>query len=286
MPGRSRTTARFAPRVLLVLLAAVVAPPSAFADGRVGFLADRLKYPPNGGQPDDFRVRTNAALALGASDDEQAVAPLCGALADPNDLVRQAVVLALKRLARGSAGPCLRKRLPIESSVAIRRQIEHAIEAVESAGAAAAPGTPNAVPFVEKAKFYVSISPIANNTERPTAEIERTVRAAIASKLNELGSYQVAPASESDEAARAVVSRRKLKGFHLAVRVEKFDYSEGNLRVRLKIAVFSYPSKDLRGEVPAGATLPGAKPGDPGVEDQLIGLVASRAAELFAQNFR
>jgi hypothetical protein len=54
----------------------------------------------------------------------------------------------------------------------------------------------------------------------------------------------------------------------------------------MKIAVFSYPGKDLRGEVPAGATLPGARPGDKAAEDELIGLVATRAAELFAQNFR
>ena len=68
--------------------------------------------------------------------------------------------------------------------------------------------------------------------------------------------------------------------------VDKFDYSDGNLRVRVKIAVSSYPGKDLRGEVPAAATLPGARPGDKGAEDQLMGVVAARAAELFAQNFR
>jgi len=42
----------------------------------------------------------------------------------------------------------------------------------------------------------------------------------------------------------------------------------------------------LRGEVPAGATLPGARPGDKGAEDELVGVVAMRAAELFAQNFK
>jgi hypothetical protein len=139
---------------------------------------------------------------------------------------------------------------------------------------------------VANAKFYVSISPVVNNTTRPTSEIERNVHEAIASKLAQLGEYQLTPAGESNEAAKAVIAKRKLKGFYLAVSVDKLDYSEGNLRVRVKIAVFSYPGKDLRGEVPAGATLPGARPGDKAAEDELIGLVSSRGAELFAQNFR
>ncbi|MBV9950201.1 MAG: hypothetical protein JOZ69_25395 [Myxococcales bacterium] len=127
---------------------------------------------------------------------------------------------------------------------------------------------------------------MTNNTARPTSDIDRAVRAAIATKLGDVGGYQLAPPGESNQAARDVMARRKLKGFYLAVSVDKFDYSDASLRVRVKIAVFSYPGKDLRGEVPAGATLPGAQPGDRGAEDQLIGLVATRAAELFAQNFR
>jgi hypothetical protein len=127
---------------------------------------------------------------------------------------------------------------------------------------------------------------VTNATGRPTSEVEPIVQSAIASKLASLGDYQLAPSGESNDAAKSAISKRSLKGFFLSVSVEKFDYSEGNLRVRVKIAVFSYPGKDLRGEVPAGATLPGARPGDRGAEDQLMGVVAARAAELFAQNFK
>jgi len=277
-------------RAILVLLVVVATPPPALADGRSQFLADRLKYPPGAGQPDDFRVRTNAALALGATNDDDSVAPLCMALADPSDLVRQAVALALKRLARGSSAECLRRRLAVEASGAVKQQIQIALEAVEatssSGGGGAATGAPSAPRFMANAKYYVSISSVVNDTRRPSAEIGRVVHDAVASKLAQLGGYQVAPVGESKEAAKAVIAKRKLKGFYLAVSVDKPDYFEGSLRVRLKIAVFSYPGKDLRGEVPAGATLPGATPGDNGAEDQLIGLVASRAAELFTENFR
>jgi hypothetical protein len=262
----------------------------AWADSRVPFLAERLRYPPASGQPDDFRVRTNAALALGATNEDEAVTPLCAGLTDPSEVVRQAVAVALKRLGRTSALGCLRSRAPAESHAGVKLQIQRAIESIEAGGGAPSPPPPGSgdapPPTVAGAKYYVSISPVANNTGRDSSEIERLVRQAIVAKLAEGGEHQLAPRAESNADAKAALARRKLKGFYLAVSVEKFDYSDGNLRVRVKIAVFSYPGRDLRGEVPAGATMPGARPGDKKAEDQLLGVVAARAAELFTQNFR
>jgi len=289
----SMTMARLALRLLGALLAAamVLIAGAALAQGRVDFLAERLKFPPAQGQPDDFRVRTNAALALGATNDDAAVAPLCGGLGDPSEVVRQSVAVALKRLARPSSADCLKRRQSVESNSSVKLQIQRALEAIDAAGSggggsSGGGGGGGAPANVAGAKYYVSISPIANQTTRPTPEIERLVHDAVAAKLAQLGEYQLAPPSESNADAKAAIASRKLKGFYLAVSVDKFDYSDGNLRVRVKIAVSSYPGKDLRGEVPAAATLPGARPGDKGAEDQLMGVVAARAAELFAQNFR
>jgi hypothetical protein len=265
----------------------VLSPSPALGEGRVAFLAERLKYPPPAGQADDFRVRTNAALALGATNDDDAVTPLCGGLADPSEVVRQAVAVAHRRLARAGSLDCLRRRQQVEGNAAVRLQIQRAIEACEAAGGGGgSSGSGGAAPYVAGAKYYVAISPVANATSRPSADVERIVRDAIDAKLGELGEYQLAPAGESPEGAKAALGRRQLKGYYLGVSVEKFDYSDGNLRVRVKIAVFSYPGRDLRGEVPAGATLPATHPGDHAAEDQLMGVVAARAAELFAQNFR
>lgn len=286
MAGRSGVTASLALCALIVVLGALGLPSPARADGRTQFLAERLKYPPNPGQPDDFRVRTNAALALGATGDDAAVMPLCSGLGDPSELVRQAVAVAIKRLARGASLDCLRKRFALETNAAVKLQIQRAIDAVEASGGSAVSNGASAAPYVAEAKYYVSISPIANNTTRPGAEIDHTVRTAIASKLAQIGAFQLAPTGESNDVAKTIITKRRLKGFYLAVSVDKLDYSEGNLRVRVKIAVFSYPGKDLRGEVPAGATLPGARPGDKGAEDELIALVSGRAAELFAENFK
>jgi hypothetical protein len=290
MPTREVRGCR-APRLVLVGLAVLAmlatqmfgARP-ARADGRVAFLADRLQYPPASGKPDDFRVRTNAALALGATDDDGAIAPLCSGLDDPSEIVRQAVGVALKRLARAASHDCLQRRLGVEANAGVKAQLQKALDALGASGASGGTSAPPAAPA--NAKFYVSVSKITNHTTRPAADVERIVGGAIASKLADFGEYQLAPANETNAAAKAAMSKRKLKGYYLGVSVDKFDYSDGNLRVRVKIAVFSYPERDLRGEIPAGATLPGARPGDSGSEDELMTAVASRAAELFAQNFK
>jgi HEAT repeats len=286
VPARAMPTLAFrrlcAP--LLVLLALLLLASTARADGRVGFLAARLQYPPGSGQPDDFRVRTNAALALAATDDDGAVSPLCGGLDDPSEVVRQAVAVALKKLSRESSRDCLQRRAGAETNASVKAQIKRALDALDAA-AGSRGGGGNAAP-VANAKYYVSVSKITNNTTRSAADVQRIVGGAISSKLAELGEYQLAPAGESNDAAKAALVRRKLKGYYLGVSVDKLDYSDGNLRVRVKIAVFSYPGRDLRGEVPAGATLPGARPGDSSAEEQLMSVVASRAAELFAQNFK
>jgi hypothetical protein len=298
----AKATPTLAPRalgvrlVVLVSLAAVLtlmtlAAPVR-ADGRVAFLSERLKYPPKAGASDDFRVRTNAALALGATDDDGAVSPLCSGLDDPSDIVRRAVAVALKRLARPTASlDCLRRRETVETYASVKVELRRTIDSLEAAtspppGNAASGGGGDDTSAVANAKYYVSVSKVANNTTRATTDVERIVHRAITSKLSELGGYQLAPAGESSDAAKAAVAKRRLKGYFLSVSVDKLDYSDGSLHVRVKIAVFSYPGRDLRGEVPAAATLPGARPGDSGAEEQVMTVVASRAAELFAQNFK
>jgi hypothetical protein len=276
---------------LLVVCSLLLVATAAAGDSRTTFLADRLKYPPPAGKADDFRVRTNAALALGATNDDAAVVPLCQALSDPSEVVRQAVAAALRRLGRADALGCLRARAPQESNASVKLQISRAIEAIEAAGGGegdgAGAGAPDGMPrSIANARFYVAVSNITNNTGRPQSEIERVVQSAVRAKLEALGGYQLAPPHETPDGARAAMSKRKLKGYYLSVSVDRFDYSGGNLRVRVKMAVFSYPGKDLRGEVPAGLTQTGVRPGDATAEDNLMTMAAGRAAELFAQNFQ
>jgi hypothetical protein len=127
---------------------------------------------------------------------------------------------------------------------------------------------------------------VTNRSSRSSAEVESVINGAIASQLDKTGDFQLAPSGESLRAAKAALTALHLKGYFLSTSVEKFDYTAEGLRIQVKITVFSYPGKELRGEVPAGATLPGATRGDKEAENELMEVVAARAAQLFAQNFK
>lgn len=266
----ARTSARVAR--LLIPLVVVLFSSTAGAESKIEFFARKLRDP-------DFKVRVNAALALGALDDDAAVSPLCGSIGDDNDLVRKAIAKGLERLKRPSGAGCLKQRIAVESDGGVKLQMQRALDAIQSGGGGGGGVVPNA-------KFYVSISPVNNQTSRPQGDVDNVIQGAIKAKLGQMGGYQIAPTGESVDGAKAAMNGRSLKGYYLAVSLEKFDYSDGGLRVRIKVAVFSYPGKDLKGELGKGASISGARPGDKSTEDQLMNAVAGAAAEAFTQNFK
>jgi len=247
----------------------------------IPFLVDRLKA-------SDFKVRTNAALALGAIEGEDSaltVEPLCGAISDQSDVVRQAAAAALKRVGRSEALSCLKNQLASETSDPVRLQLTRAVEAIEGAANAPTNGPPRENP---NAKFYISLSPISNSSGRVQSEVEAIVVKAIREKLDAAGQFQLAPTKESPAEAKAVMAKRKLKGFYLSITVDKFAYFDGKLKVTLRMAVFTYPGKDLRGQVPKSLTQDGVVmqggQGDRGAEDNLLGMAAQFASDDFIQN--
>jgi hypothetical protein len=265
------------------LVAAVMLAPfypsmaSADAD-RVRFLADKLNS-------DDPRVRTSAALALGASNDDAAVDPLCKALGDSTEVVRQASAVAMKRLGRSGAVPCLRARLDKETNDGVKIAIERAVESISAgSGGGGGGGGDDKVKDNPSAKYYIALSTIANSTGRSQPEVESVVVKAIKAKLEAAGTIQIAPTKESADAAKDTIKKRKMNGFYLAVAVDKFDYSNGNLRVKVKIGVFTYPGKSLLGNVDKTLTKEGVSSGDKSSEDQMLDMAAGLASEQFAQN--
>src|SRR5512138_244302 len=75
---------------------------------------------------DDFRVRTQAALALGGSKSKEAIQPLCSALGDENASVRAAAAAGLGRLHLGGDG-CLERQRKVEKSSTVQSAIKKAI---------------------------------------------------------------------------------------------------------------------------------------------------------------
>jgi hypothetical protein len=160
------------------------------------------------------------------------------------------------------------------------------IEAQASAGPSA-PTTPpvSTPPLVSNAKIYVALSTVTNRTSRDGVEVQRAVLDAMRAKLAELGTYQLAPDGESADNAKAVLLRRGLVGYYLAIAVEPFEQTAVGLRVTVRVAVATYPGRDLRAPISTSGTLPGAKAGDVSSENQLLAAVASNGVVLFDRTF-
>lgn len=235
---------------------------------------------------DDPRVRAAAVLQLGATNDDAAVEPLCKSLSDNAEVVRISAASALRRLNRAAGVTCLKSRLAVESADGPKLQMSRAVQALESSATPAAAPQPAAYspPTRANAKFYVALSNVSNAGDRPQADVEAVVLKAVRSKLETSGDFQLAPMKETPDGAKKALAGKKMKGFYLSISVEKFDYSGGNLRVKVNIAIFSYPGKALIAPSGKSASMSGVTPGDRNAEDQLLTAVAGAAAKQFADS--
>ena len=266
-----RTMRRLFPALLsiLILASAAAAAPS------VAFLVNQLKT------SDDYRARTQAALALGASGDEAAVKPLCDALGDSNVSVKVAAAAALGKLGKPSGLPCLKAAQAKETAPSVKSQIEKSIAALELTGAgggSSGPATPP--PPGPDAKFYVAIQ-VNNKTSRQVAEIDAIVRAAMQDKLLAKKGYAVAPKSETAAQGGQIVKSKKLKGFFLIATVEPPAYGGSDLSQTVRVTMWTYPDKSLQGEFAPKLTQSNTPRGDTQSENLLIKMCSENAIASF-----
>lgn len=221
----------------------------------------------------DFRVRTQAALALGASRNARAKDALCAGLADSNTTVRAAAAAALGKLQMGGAD-CLEKRLASEPNQTVKSAIQTALDRV-SGGAEPV--------FTSSTKYYISIGKTADKSGRTGDAIDRMVRAAMAMAAADLG-VVLAPQNETPEQAKKRLSAHKgVRGFYLAPRLAPFEYTGELLKVRLEIAFFTYPDKNMLGNFTRTASISGMTGKDPSSEDDLVKTAGESALTQFAK---
>lgn len=235
---------------------------------------ERLIY--NLANSEDFRVRTQAALALGASKSERAVTPLCSALADLNTTVRAASAAALGRLGLSSGLGCLEKRLEAEPSDVVKATIQKAIDVLKGGAGGAEPI------FASDSKFYISIGKTSDKTGRGGDQVDRIVRAAMLSKVSQTTGFVAAPQGETQAQAKKRLDAHKgVKGYFLSP-VITAEYSDDTLKVKIDVAMATYPDKDVFGQFSFYQKVGGVSPGSTSDENDLIQGVAERAVEKFA----
>jgi hypothetical protein len=258
--------------LLSLALAITLSPRPVRADPRTSYLADQLK------SNDDYRVRTQAALALGASGDDAAVKPLCDALGDSNPSVKVAAAAALGKLAKPAGVPCLQSASKRESATSVKSQIDKSLASLQSGGSGAAGAAPP--PPDAKTKVYVAIQ-VTNKTSRGASDVDALIRAAMQEKLLTKAGYAVAPKTETPAQGGPIVKSKKLKGFFLIATVEAPIYDGGNLSQTVRISMWSYPEKALQGEFAPKLTQSGTPKKDPESEDALMKLCVENAIESF-----
>jgi hypothetical protein len=240
--------------------------PGAWAQASLDRLIAALK---SGG---DFRVQTQAALALGASKNPGAVAPLCGALSDPNTTVRVAAAAALGKLALGGAD-CLKARLASEPSESVRATIQKAIDSVEG----------GAEPFIdESTRFYIQLGKVTDKSGRSDSSVDKLFRDSFREAATATGGVAFAPLSETpDKAKQRIAKNKAIRAFYLAPSVPAFDYTGGTLTVKVSIVVFSYPARVMLGSFTRTASISGVEAGDTASEDELLRYTGESALKNF-----
>jgi hypothetical protein len=225
------------PRVPLLALVSCVLPCLALAqvDARVAALSRQLA---TGKDP---AVRAKAAQGLGASDDPEAVRPLCAGLEDPDEAVRAAAAKALGVLQDVSSLTCLQARQG-EAHAVTAAAIREAVRTIEDFKARAP-------------SRYVAFDGVKDQTGALTPELLRFTEQRFARKLLQSGAW-LAPKGEKKAAAQGMLQKRGIPGYRLIAEVHPTD--GGGLRIT--VACLSYPDNKLLGQAEAQAS--GGKPAD------------------------
>lgn len=212
---------------------------------------------------DDFRVRTQAALALGATADGRAVPALCDGLKDPNAAVRSAAAAAL-----GRTGPqgisCLQTQAGVEQVKNVQAAIDGSLKLLQ----------PPRPAITDSTKYYVAISEVTNGTTRTTSELHGVVRKSLEKYFSKVSGVVVAPASETPEQAKALLAKHpRVKPLCVWPKVT-IAYERGDLKLKVDLSLLTYPGKAFRGNVSRSLTMPEVGSPDVSAENELIDMAS------------
>lgn len=216
---------------------------------------------------DDFRVRTQAALSLGASGRQQAVTPLCQALSDESRTVRIASATGLSRLEKGGRG-CLNSRLSKEKDKRVVASIKRALRRLQGGGAEPA--------INGKSKYYVAIELLG------PGRLQDPFRAAMVRGIGGNGAVAIAPRDESlSEAKKVLGNHPQASGFLLSAKAMKPEYEGGQLEIKITVAILTYPGKVILGTFSQTVGQGGVSEPDPEAEEQLLATAAEASMKKF-----
>ncbi len=240
--------------VVLLLVTWTVPAWASNVDPRVAYLSRQLRT------AQDARVRAQAALVLGKSEEVAALPALCEGLEDASGVVRGAAARGLEELAELEGIPCLQRALKDRD---------------DSVRTAAAKAYKTLTDMRDRQPWlYVDFRPmkVADSFD---AELGPMAEARLKRRLQELGA-RWAPAKESKAAAKKVLANQKLMGVVLMPEL----VAHGDKGLRMKVLCLSYPDERLLGQVEVKAS--GGRPVD--LVKALVPHAISQMADIFEES--
>lgn len=222
----------------------------------------------------DLRVRTQAALALGASGSDKAVEPLCKGLDDSEKTVRAAAAAALGKLQKGGKA-CLEKRLAKEKADNVRKMIAKAVGILDEAASGPVLG--------KSTKYYVAFGIVRDATGRNGSEVATLLRSAMLKRASSIGGFAFAPGGETKEQAQKRLRKHEHVYGYLFDSTVKKQQGGGKLAITLDMSFSSYPEKEPLGSLTRTEGLPSGDEQDKAKEDALIEKVGRVAIDEFAR---
>jgi hypothetical protein len=168
----------------------------------------------------DFRVRAQAALALGREHDVKHAAALESALRDRDPLVRTAAATALGDIASLSSLPALR-RATQDGTKSVVRQANVAIELIEIANSSSTPRATQAKQKPSEIRYVLVVGDMHNESKYSGSEVPRVLGASLWRELASLRSVSVL--RTENEAAIAAAVRRGLPVLRLEGNVTQLE---------------------------------------------------------------
>jgi hypothetical protein len=238
-------------RLLPVALLLLAMPALGQGDARVAFLTRQLE------KGKDPRARSQAALVLGATEEPDAVRPLCTGLEDVSELVRASSAKGLATLRESSGLDCLKKHQELDAAtlVAMREAI-HALEEFKA----------------RPPRLYVDFEGLTDKTGTLPPELVKSTEERLKRRLLQTGAL-LAPPKESKKAAEGVLKKRGISGYRIGAEIQPVE--GGGLRI--VVVCLSYPGLALLGHVDVHAA--GAAPAD------LLKALVPKAIQEVAQTF-
>jgi hypothetical protein len=232
----------------------------AAADARTDFLIRML------GTSAQFRVRTQAALALGGQAPASSVTQaLAKALSDEHPAVRAASAASLGRLKDPAATAALRAAQSDKDS-SVRQAVKTALEAlgagsgaVASSSSSSSSGTSSTKPYPSSAPatYYVGVG-VPGSQVGLSAPALRGLRDHVVQQVTQMEGVRIAPENEDKKAAAKVIGSAKLVGYFVDSSVTKVESRpDGSVRAQVSVVIGTYPGRDIRAMLSGAATVSG-----------------------------